>query len=165
MDVISYLQQMLYLASEGNLQGVWFWAAFYILLVCLYSTYFQIQTRFWASTHGTLLKLGAETFGSTNDLSEQQYQGNALYSYTVNGKTYKGSRISPWAFVTNHNAKSLLLKQQTGIKISAQNSVTVFFNPKKPKKSFLLKANKFGVVVTLITAIVPFLSYIGRFHA
>jgi len=165
MDVLSYLQQMFDLALEGKLQGVWFWASFYTLVVCLYSTYFQIQTRFWASTHGKLHELGVERFGSANERSEQQYHGKALYSYHIKGKTYHGTRISPWLFVTNYNAKDLLAKQQAGIDRPTQSSVTVYYNPKKPKKSFLLKANKFGISVTLIIAIAPFLSYIGRFHA
>jgi len=165
MDVLSYLQQMVDLASEGELQGIWFWASCYMLVVCLYSTYFQIQTRFWASTVGKIHNLGLKKLSHSNDLSEQQFRGNALYSYNVDGQTYEGTRISPWVFVTNHNAKGILLKQQAGIDMPTKDTVVVYYNPSKPKKSFLLKANKFGIVVTVFTAVAPFLSYVGRFHA
>ena len=164
MDALNYLQKMIDLASEGELQGIWFWASLYMLVVCSFSTYFQIRTRFWASTQGKLHKLGIETFGNTNELSEQQYQGKALYSYTVDGETYQGKRISPWVIVTNYNARALLAKQTSGVHVTSQNEVTVFYNPKKPQKSFLLKANKLGIVVTFVTAIVPLLSYLGRFY-
>lgn len=165
MDILNYLQQMVDLASEGELQGVWFWASCYTLIVCLYSAHFQIQTRFWVSTMGKIQSLGLEKFGSSNELSEQEYRGKALYSYNVNGQTYEGKRISPWLFVTNHNARGLLIKQQAGIDTPTKDTVTVYYNPNKPKRSFLLKANKFGIVVTLAIAVAPFLSYFGRFHA
>jgi len=165
MDVVSYIQHMVYLASEGKLQGIWFWASSYAFVVCFYSFYFQIQTRFWASTVGDLHRIGIEKFGNTNDYSEQQYQGKAQHSYTVNGKPYQGKRISPWIFVTNHNARRLLIAQQAGIDMPSQNRVIVYYNPKKPEKSYLLKANKLGIVITLCTAIAPFLSYIVKFYA
>lgn len=165
MDILNYFQQMVDLASEGELQGIWFWASCYMLVVCLYSAYFQIRTRFWATTVGNIHNLGLKKFGISNDLSEQQYRGKALYSYSVNGQTYEGTRISPWVFVTNYNAKGLLLKQQTGIDMPTKDTVTVYYNPNKPQKSFLLKASKFGILVTLISAVAPFLGYVSRFYA
>lgn len=165
MDILNYLQYMVDLASDGELQGIWFWASCYMLVVCVYSLYFQIQTRFWASTVGNIHSLGLQKLSNSNELSEQQYRGNALYSYCVNGQTYEGTRISPWVFVTNHNAKGILLKQQAGINMPTKDTVVVYYNPNNPKKSFLLKANKFGIVVTAFTAVTPFLGYIARFHA
>ena len=165
MDILNYFQQMVDLASEGELQGIWFWASCYMLVVCLYSAYFQIRTRFWATTVGNIHNLGLKKFGISNDLSEQQYRGKVLYSYSVNGQTYEGTRISPWVFVTNYNAKGLLLKQQAGIDMPTKDTVTVYYNPKKPQKSFLLKASKFGILVTLTSAVAPFLGYVSRFYA
>ena len=165
MDILNYFQQMVDLASEGELQGIWFWASCYMLVVCLYSAYFQIRTRFWATTVGNIHNLGLKKFGISNDLSEQQYRGKALYSYSVNGQTYEGTRISPWVFVTNYNAKGLLLKQQAGIDMPTKDTVTVYYNPKKPQKSFLLKASKFGILVTLTSAVAPFLGYVSRYYA
>ena len=165
MDILNYFQQMVDLASEGELQGIWFWASCYMLVVCLYSAYFQIRTRFWATTVGNIHNLGLKKFDISNDLSEQQYRGKALYSYSVNGQTYEGTRISPWVFVTNYNAKGLLLKQQAGIDMPTKDTVTVYYNPNKPQKSFLLKASKFGILVTLISAVAPFLGYVSRFYA
>ena len=165
MDILNYFQQMVDLASEGELQGIWFWASCYMLVVCLYSAYFQIRTRFWATTVGNIHNLGLKKFGISNDLSEQQYRGKALYSYSVNGQTYEGTRISPWVFVTNYNAKGLLLKQQAGIDMPTKDTVTVYYNPNKPQKSFLLKASKFGILVTLTSAVAPFLGYVSRFYA
>ena len=165
MDILNYLQQMVDLASEGELQGIWFWASCYMLAVCLYSAYFQIQTRFWASTVGKIHNLELKKFGASNDLSEQQYRGKALYSYNVDGQTYEGTRISPWVFVTNYNAKGILIKQQAGIDMPTKDTVTVYYNPQKPKKSFLLRANKFGIMITLIVAVAPFIGYVSRFHA
>jgi len=91
MDIMNYFQQMVDLASEGELQGIWFWASCYMLVVCLYSAYFQIRTRFWATTVGNIHNLGLKKLGISNDFSEQQYRGKALYSYSVNGQTYEGT--------------------------------------------------------------------------
>ena len=109
MDILNHSQQMFRLATEGQTQGVFYWAAMYAFLVCSYSLWFQIRTRRWPSTTGMLEELGIKKFGATVNLpSNQEYVGKALYTYSVSGTQYEGSRISPWVIVVSHNARFLL---------------------------------------------------------
>lgn len=165
MDILRYIEEMFKLATDGTLQGVWFWASIYALLICSYSAWFQIRTRFWTTTEGTLAQLGIEEFGSSSNLGEQDYHGQALYTYSVNGQIFEGTRLSPWIFVASHNAKVVLRKQLSKVKILPDNGVVVYFNPNKPHKSYLIIANKLGICITLLFAIAPLITYLSRYHA
>lgn len=147
---------MFQLASAGRLQGIWFWAALYAFVVCTYSLVFQIRTRYWANTKGKLTSLDINTFGAREwSLSDQEYVGQALYAYTVNGIHYDGTRISPWLFVASHNAKIILHKQLSKIQQYPDGKVKVFYNHKNPRKSYLILPGKIGITVTLVLSILP----------
>ncbi len=151
---------MFELAAEGEPQGIWFWASIYILLVCFYSLWFQLRTRSWPSTRGELLQLGAEKFGAGDwATSSQDYVGKALYTYSVAERQYQGSRISPWVFVASHNARFLLEKQLSGIQACSDGGVKVYYNPRNPRKSYLVVAGPIGIVVTLLLGISPLVFY------
>ena len=59
MELVVYFQDMWRFAVEGQAQGVWFWAAFYTFIVCLWSLIFQLRTRYWPCTPGELAEIGA----------------------------------------------------------------------------------------------------------
>ena len=42
--------------------------------------------------------------------------------------------------------------------------VKVFYNPRNPAKSFLIKPSKIGFFITLLCAVLPVIYYINRFH-
>ena len=166
MDILSYSRQMFRLAAEGQTQGVFYWAAIYAFLICSYSLWFQVRTRSWPSTNGSLKQLGIEKFGATvSSASNQDYIGKALYTYTVSGKPFEGSRISPWVFVASHNARYLLSKQQSKIRFDPDGEVRVYYNPKNPQKSYLQVAGKTGIIVTMLLGAAPIVFYWFRYHA
>lgn len=166
LGLISYFQEMWQLALQGELQGIWFWAALYTLIFLTYSLIFQLQTRTWPSTQGELIKAGVEKFGATERVtSDQDYMSEALYHYSVSGTAYEGTRISPWVIVASHNARFVLEKQMSSIQKYPDGKVKVFYNPKKPKKSFLIIAHKVGIFITFFIGILPAVLYFFKFHS
>lgn len=165
MFIIKYVQEMVQLAMQGNLQGIWFLIAVYACAACGYSLFFQARTRKWHTTRGKLHKLGVEKFGATEWVtSEQDYVSNALYTYEVGGRTYRGTRISPWIFVASHNARAVLRKQLSLLQRYPDGQVKVFYNPKKPHKSYLLQAGFIGMVITLILAAAPLILFYFKYY-
>ncbi|GAA5213198.1 DUF3592 domain-containing protein [Corallincola platygyrae] len=164
MTLTDYLENMWKLAMQGELQGIWFWAAVYCLLVCSYSIVFQLRTRRWPSVKGKLIEVGLSKFGADSVRAEQDYIAEALYSYTVDDVSYTGSKVSPWIFVTSHNARFILQKQMRAIQTYPDGGVKVFYNPRNPKKSLLIVAGKVGLVVTLLIATLPMILYYSRFY-
>ncbi|MDF2179768.1 DUF3592 domain-containing protein [Aliiglaciecola sp. CAU 1673] len=165
MTLLSYFWQMWELAINGELQGIWFWAAVYMLLVCGYSLVYQVRTRAWPFTKGQLLGLDVSKFGATErDSSAQDYVAEALYRYTIDGVEYTGTRISPWIFVASHNARSLLQKQLSAIQRYPDGRVKVFYHPVNPQKAFLILPGWLGIAVTSVLGILPLLTYYLKYH-
>ena len=136
----------------------------YALLVCTYSLVFQIRTRSWPFTEGELAELGVETFGAESTLSDQDYASTALFQYEVDGSAFEGTKISPWIFVASHNARFVLQRQLGAVQWLSDDKVKVFYNPRKPKKSFLIVAGRLGIGITLLVAVLPLLAYYVRFY-
>lgn len=165
MDFLSYFPQMWELALKGELQGVFFYASLYALVMGAYSLVFQMRVAAWPSTRGLLIKADVEKFGPTEwAIMNQDYSAEALYAYEVAGSGYEGKRVSPWVIVASHNAKFVLEQQMKGITQNVDGSVAVYFNPKNPKKSFLIRPGRFGMVFTLAIAVVPISWYLSSYH-
>ncbi|MDX8381865.1 MAG: hypothetical protein R8M14_07125 [Ghiorsea sp.] len=114
--IIFYFQDMWQLAMQGQTQGVWFYAALYVFIVCCYSLIFQVRTRSWPYTVGKLNALGIMKFGTTGCVvSHQDYTANALYKYDESGVIYNGTKISPWIFEASHNARIILDQQMASV--------------------------------------------------
>jgi hypothetical protein len=142
-------------AIQGQTQGVWFWAAFYIFILCVYSLVLQIRTRYWPYAEGVIVESSVEKFRSASLKTDQNFIANALYKYNVSGLEYNGTRISPWIIVASHNAKFILAKQMSAIQRLPDGKVKVFYNPNKPRKSFLAIASKLIVCITLFLGALP----------
>jgi len=165
MAVLNYIQKMWQLAMNGDVQGIWFWGALYFLLLCAYSLIYQLRTRRWPSTQGELASLGIEKSGATTRVkSDQEYVSNSLYRYRVDGEEYEGVRISPWVFVASHNVQTVLKKQLESVQRESDGRVKVFYNPKNPRKSFLILPGPAGIAVTAVLGLCPMLLYWMKFH-
>lgn len=163
--MFSFLSEMWALAAKGELQGIGFWIAVYALLVCGYSCVYQLKVRNWPSTKGLLNKAFLSKFGSTErSTSDQEYLAKAHYSYRVLGQEYEGYRISPWIILASHNLKGILRVQLAGIKPSATGQVDIFYNPKRPSKSFLIPPGKLGLWVTFLLCIGPSVFYYTKYY-
>lgn len=165
MEFLPYIEEMWRLALEAEPQGVLFWVGVYTFVVCTYSLLFQIRTRSWPSVEGELVQAGVRMFGAHEFvLANQDYVSNALYHYRVSGVAYEGTRISPWLFVASHNMRFILEKQMSSIQRQANGGVKVFYNPKKPQKSYLIIAGKMGIIITSVTALTPLFLYVLKYH-
>ena len=156
----SYIYEMINMASQGEAQGIMFFTVVVMSAGALYSVVYQYRIRQWPDTEGTLQKAGTRHFGSSaQHTSEQEYVSDALYSYTVEGEKYTGTRVSPWKIVASHNARGILERQLKSITQLPTGKVAVYYNPLKPEKSFLIKPGIPGLVLTVLLAVLPPLLY------
>jgi len=153
MSAMTYLEKMWALAGDGQLEGVLFFAAAYAVLVGTYSLLMQLSILLrWKTTQGRIETLESAKFGAAMRLSEQDYVNNALYHYRVEGVEYEGTRLSPWVMSASHNAKVFLELQRKGITWVSEGMAEVYYNPKSPKKSFLIKPSLIGLAITAFAA-------------
>lgn len=163
---MNYIQEMWRLALEAEPQGVLFWAAVYTFVVCSYSVLFQIRTRSWPVAEGELVQAGVRMFGPRDlVLSNQDYVSKALYHYRMSGVVYEGTRVSPWIFVASYNMRFILEKQMSSVQQCPNGKVKVFYNPKKPQKSYLIIAGKVGIVITSLIGLAPIVLYVFKYHS
>ncbi|MGB1261642.1 MAG: DUF3592 domain-containing protein [Cognaticolwellia sp.] len=165
MIIVDYLNDIWQLAIQGDRQGIFFFAALYTLLLLSYSLIYQLRVRSWPQVKGELLNATLERFGAGHIVkAEQTYAASALYQYVVDGEQYQGSRISSWLILASHNVTFVLKKQLAGIEKYPDGGVKVFFNPKSPKKSFLIKPGLMGVAITIFLALVPAVLYFFEYR-
>ena len=150
---------------QGDLQAMVFWAAVYCGVLGIVSLVYQLRIRTWPSTRGVLAQEGVVQWGGAEWVkSEQQYKLKASYQYQVDGRTFEGHRVSPWVMVASHNARALLEAQRKGLERHADGTVSVFYNPRRPGKSYLIRPGLAGLLVTLCLIVGPAFFYWGRFH-
>ncbi len=152
MELIESLQQAVAAAQAGRFEGYFALLFFVLGFACLYSIVYQLRIRGWPSTSGQLLKADTEKFGPTDFiLAETDYINAVAYEYTVRGEKHIGKRFSPWVVVASHNLKFLLEKQLEDFQ--AGQAVPVYYNPRKPAKSFLKRPGVAGLGVTALFAL------------
>ena len=67
--------------------------------------------------------------------------GRVRYTYEVNGVAYKGKRLSP--FTVSGHVKHIISTQMAKIEYVSKGQVKVFYNPKNPSKSYLVRESFF----------------------
>ena len=162
--MIEYFEQMWALALDGQTQGIFFMGSLYFSVMLFYSLLYQIRVARWPGTRGELTDEKLDVFGYAFDPSEKEYKASVSYTYEVDGKQYAGKRLSPWVFITNKNAKTLLNKQLDTIFRHSDGTVTVYYHPDKPEKSYLLKPGLTGKIITVLLALLPILLYGLKYH-
>lgn len=134
----------------------------YFLAAAGWSLAWQARVRRWPSVRGRLCGLCTRRFGaSAMQRSDQDYVAEAAYSYTVNGHTYAGQRVSAWVVVASHNLKGLLTAQLKQVEVLEDDTVTVYYNPNDPEKAFLLKPGRLGMCFTAFLGLLPLAIYLS----
>ena len=165
LEVGAHAQAMWAQLWQGEVQAIVFWAAVYCFLVGLFSLVQQWRIRRWPIAVGVLAKAGVERWsGPEWATSDQQYSVKAAYVYRVDGQVHEGHRVSPWVVVASHNARFLLESQLKGVQRHADGTVSVFYNPKRPRKSFLIRPGVAGMLATCVIVLAPAAYYWQRFH-
>ncbi|QCB45873.1 DUF3592 domain-containing protein [Hydrogenophaga sp. PAMC20947] len=163
--VWGYVQSMWQQAWQGDVQAILFWVAVYCGVVGIYSLAFQLRIRRWPAAPGVLAQAGVERWGGPEWVrSDQQYSLKSAYRYRVDGRVYEGHRVSTWVMVASHNGRFLLEAQLKGVQRHPDGTVSVFYNPKRPHKSFLIQPGRVGLLITWVIILGPALFYWSRFH-
>ncbi len=158
---MDYVGELARRAGNGEADAILFFIALYLLAVCTYSLIMQVRMRSWPGVQGQLLHMGTKKIGGgTRVTSDQDYRNKVLYEYEVGGARYQGRRLSPWIIQTNHNLRSLLKRQIGKVAVSEDGGVTVYYNPRKPKQSVLIKPIRFGILFTAALAFLPILLFL-----
>ncbi|AUM12284.1 DUF3592 domain-containing protein [Ketobacter alkanivorans] len=165
MGAVDYFESMWGLALNGQAQGVFFFASLYALVMLLYSLRFQVRVSSLPGVEGELEDERIREFGYAYAMSQKEYVVSVSYKYVVEGKEYVGNRLSPWAFVTNNNARFILKSQLNSICRGSSGKITVYYDPEKPHKSFLIKPGLFGKSVTGLLAIMPLAMYWLKYYS
>ncbi len=151
-------------ALEGDKQSLLLIAAVYMLLVCGYSVLYQVRMSRWPGVSGKLRYLDIELFGARERaLPNRQYHADALYEYRVDGRSYENSKISPWVMVASHNVRFLLHRQLRRVSVGPEGEVIVYYNPRRPQKSALIKPGPVGQWITVLIGVAPLALYVSRY--
>ena len=154
--MLDYLQTMFDLALRKELQGLHFWATVYVLVVLLGTVWHVLRVRRWPSTQGQLLRLGVRKFaGPALNPADQAYVPDALYAYEVAGRAYQGRELSVWKVSASGILRGAAGLLPARVKADAAGRVPVYYHPKRPHKSLLLRPGVATVVsVWLLMALV-----------
>lgn len=128
---------------SGDRDAIILAAAGYFALMGMVSLVVIFRLSRWPSVVGVLHEEGIE--GSR----ELSYTTMVRYSYSVDGVTYEGDRLSAWYMMVTHNLRALLKLQFRLIERHEGANITVFYNPREPQKSYLVVPGWRSVVVVV----------------
>ena len=130
----------------------------YALLIGIISITACLRIRRWPHTIGTLTEDGISGFGSSSD---RMHTARVRYEYSVNGTPYTGKRLSP--FIVYATGTRMAEWQKNGIKRHGPDRVTVFYNPARPNKSYLIIPTLTGIsglfLLIMIAVIVLWIAF------
>ena len=105
----------------------------YALGITLYVLLFTKKLKKWPYVLGELTEISI----APTTFEFRAVAGRVRYTYEVNGVVYKGKRLSPWT-VSGH-VKNIISNQMAKIEYVPKDQVKVFYNPKNPSKSYLVR--------------------------
>ena len=138
--------------SQGDGVALFMVVSVFSILAACFSLFMQWRVYRWPYVWGQLLDADTAKFGYTDPIPhEQEYHNKVSYSYVVNGQTYKGHRLSAMVVVASHNLQTILSTQLAGIN-TEDGKVKVFYNPRNPQKSYLIKGSVIQLAFTVVFA-------------
>ena len=162
--MLDYLRQMFTLLFEGQRQGVLFFMVLYVSVVCLFSLGRLVRIRRWPGVQGELLARGARPIGADLLPSQRDHIPWARYRYEVDGVGYEGRCVSPWQFSGSGLAAGAPLLQTRLIPVQAGGRVTVYHDPRRPQRAYVLRPGWPGMAFLLVLATVPVALYALHYH-
>ena len=123
---------------SGDRDAILLATAGYFALMGALSIVHMIRLSRWPSVIGVLHEERVEHTGiGAFSPDEREYEAMVRYSYSVDGVSYENDRLNPWVVTATHNLRALLKLQFRGIERQGGSYVTVYYNPRKPQKSYL----------------------------
>ncbi|WP_148714469.1 DUF3592 domain-containing protein [Chitinolyticbacter meiyuanensis] len=146
--MVEYLKQMVDLTLRKELQGIHFFATLYVAFVLGGSLWQCLRQRRWSKTRGRLLRVGIRALGETDGgASNRDYVPDALYLYQVDDVEYQGTEISVWKMSASGLLKNTAYMLPKKVTADEHGNVDVYYNPKRPKKSLLLRPGPSTLIV------------------
>ena len=162
MELNKLAEAVLRSALSGEIKGIIAAVLPLAGLAALGSLIFQIRIGFWPSVPGRLIIAEIVEAGADSVKAQREYVNEVEYRYTVNGKGYVGTKLSPWEIVASSNFNKVL-ELQLPISAADDKSVAVIYNPRTPEESYLKRPGLGGKLFTAIFAAamlsVPFLLF------
>ncbi|WP_239078388.1 MULTISPECIES: DUF3592 domain-containing protein [Deefgea] len=160
----SYLESIFVLTKAGDIQGIAFWAVAYSWLIAWGTLHIYWRVRHWPSVIGRIEQLEVRAFGAAEWVqSEQDYIADSCYLYEVKGVEYSGSRIAPWQLSASHNLRGIVQGQVSAVPVQPDGKVRVYYSPKRPNKSYLVRPGWLSLLIAHLIYIVPTYWYLQRF--
>ncbi|MEP1230765.1 MAG: DUF3592 domain-containing protein [Litorimonas sp.] len=120
------------------------------------------RVRSWPQISGTLIKSEIGKLGNSMRADEQSYTAKLRYQYSVGGEEYESKRLSSIQVVASTNMRALLRWQMRYITYldKDKNEIAVFYDPKKPQKSYLIKPLKIEPFIYAAFFILPIIFWL-----
>nr|WP_231734456.1 DUF3592 domain-containing protein [Lysobacter gilvus] len=103
----------------------------------------------WTRTTGTLERIW-QVSSSSESATDDEHSVHAHYTYSVNGRTYKGRRLSYRTMSDLPFAEALDLMH--GLRKGSE--VDVYYDPARPERAVMIPGSGTGNIVGLTTLIV-----------
>lgn len=161
--MFDYPMLMFELMLKGQVQGIFFWVVFYTTVACIVSFVIQIKIMRWPSVIGTLIKLEIGGSGSEQAVQQRDNFLEAEYRYDIAEESYTGKRVSPTVIWTLGGLKCLLKRQIDAVEKLPDGKVRLFYNPKAPQKSYLIRPSKIALGMTLLPSIFFLYLYVSSY--
>ena len=106
-----------------------------IIAFSVYSLWLAWTPRLWPSTQGKIVSSGVVVSRSTGKEDSPGYEPSVRYAYTVRGTPYSGKGLA----LVQDIGLSLGGAERIARKYPAGSIVTVYYDPKKPTSSVLVR--------------------------
>ena len=159
-DLFEYPKRMFDLLLLGDVQGILFLATAFVTLACLVSLAIQMKAARWQSVVGNLIKLELDGTGVRDHIGQGNYYIDAEYEYRVDGVNHKGRGVSLALIWTGKSMQFVLRRQMAAVQRQPDGKVLVFYDPKKPEKSYLIKPSMLSKILTLVPIVFMITIYV-----
>ena len=123
----------------GDKNAVIIASASYFAVCGVWSVVFGWRLSRWPSVVGRIHRLEVAPIGGRPfSPSDQEYTGDVVYDYVVDGVAYRGDRLSPYYLRATHNLRFVIAWQLKWVERIGENGVRVRHHPTKPGKSYLI---------------------------
>lgn len=138
-----YLLRMWQGAVAGEVQAVLFWAWVYASGCCAWGAAYLLRIRRWPEVAGRLLALEQRPMFPAMTPAERTWRVEAAYEYEVDGRRYRGHRVSPWVILASGALRGVLECQRLGIRVDGER-VRVIHHPTRHHRAFLVRPGRRG---------------------
>ena len=132
----------------------------YSVAASAYGFIYCVRINKWPSVFGDLEQFEVDRLSPNMQISDQNYSAEVRYLYKVDGKEYTGHRLSPFLMMVSHNLQFILRLQMGYVETRKDGKVRVYYNPRRPQKSYLIPPGVIGYGFILAFMLIPLSLYL-----